>query len=155
MDDDFNVTSSARQGLLTAAVLVGVCVVLVATAAVFVLMGGDDSDVPRERLAALRAATTPEPVPPAGAVLLRRQEATGDAASDGSAIEWEYAYAGTPAEFVAHYRRVLSEAGWQEQVPGNSPDQIANFTAGPGAGRVILVLFAPGTKPNYRLLALG
>ena len=53
------------------------------------------------------------------------------------------------------YRRVLTEAGWQERPRGNSPDQIAGFSAARGAEQVDLVLFGPGTVPNYRLLALG
>ena len=155
MDDDLDVPSSARQGLLTVAVLVGVCVVLVAATSVFLLRAGDDDDVPTGRLAALRAATTPEPPPPAGAVLVRRQEAPGNKASDSPAIEWEYTYGGAPAEFVAHYRRVLAEAGWQEQPSGNRPDQLASFSMSPGVDRVNVVLLGPGTTPNYRVLALG
>lgn len=77
-------------------------------------------------------------------------------ASDGPTIEWEYSYGGTPADFAAHYRRVLTEAGWQEGPRGNSPDQIAGFSAARGAEHPVdLVLFGPGTVPNYRLLALG
>ena len=155
MDNDFEDPSSARQGLLTAAVLVGVCVVLVAATAVFLLRAGDDGDAPTERLAALRAAMTPEPPPPAGAVLVKRQEASGSRASDSPAIEWEYTYGGTPAQFAAHYRRVLAESGWQEQPSGNSPDQLASFSTTPDLDRVNLILLGPGTTPNFRVLALG
>jgi hypothetical protein len=73
----------------------------------------------------------------------------------GPAIEWQYKYDGTAAEFPAHYTSVLVARGWQEAPAGNTPGQLANFERSIEAGRVVLIVFGPSTTPNFEVLALG
>jgi hypothetical protein len=127
--------------------------VLIVAALVVVLVvvnranDGTQSDQQRlaDRLTALGTAVGPDPAAPPGAMLISRQEFTGDLISDGPAIEWAYTFTGTSQDWTDFYRASLTRTGGIEEPVGNLPDQLVNFRKiVPGQGSVSLRLFGPG-----------
>jgi hypothetical protein len=69
-----------------------------------------------------------EPSAPSGAVLVSRQETSGDGVSDGPHLTWHYQFEGAREEFADHLRATLVGDGWREiPVARPSPQDLVWF----------------------------
>lgn len=57
--------------------------------------------------------------------------------------------------FTKHFRASLTSHGWTEELRGNLPGQLANFTKGAAEHRYTIVLFAPGGTYDHYTVSLS
>lgn len=110
---------------------------------------------PTQRLERLERALGSALTPPPDAELISRSEFVGDNVSDGPGITWRYRFGGTPEQFAQHYRETLPALGWVEEAPGDLLGQITNFRKVVDGKRFLVVVFGPGTTPDFRVDAYG